>query len=425
MSVYLQLENFDELIKHCKQEPVIINDVLTHTAEQRARLEQLLVSRYGADFISNVPSCGCGCTSGKDKLGMRCPECGDVVSVPMEQPIESRVWLRAPKGAEERVEKIINPHVYTMLSQLFTVSGFNIIAWLCDTTYKPRNKVPPVIQSLIDQKLPRGYNAFVKNFDDIMTVLFNLKIITHNRQKRQKRDDMLLFFNAFRDMFFSEYLPLPNRIMIGIEEADVGGRYIDETITGAIDAIKTIQSIDTPLIAMSQRTIENKLAKTIHTLSEFFYNYYKDSFGQKSGIFRKHIFGTRSHFSFRAVISSLTGVHRYDEIHIPWAVGITTFSIHIANKLKKKYKMTPSEIINFLNAHTLNYSPVIDEIFKELIAETPGGLGIPVGVQRNPSLLRGSFQVCYITKVKTNIEDPTVSISINITRTLNADEEIK
>jgi hypothetical protein len=42
-------------------------------------------------------------------------------------------------------------------------------------------------------------------------------------------------------------------------------------------------------------------------------------------------------------------------------------------------------------------------------------------MQRNPSLERGSAQLVYITKVKTVVEIPTVSISILDVKGLNAD----
>jgi len=69
---------------------------------------------------------------------------------------------------------------------------------------------------------------------------------------------------------------------------------------------------------------------------------------------------------------------------------------------------------------TKNYHPLIDELLQELIDESPYK-GIPVLINRNPSLKQGSILRMFITEFK---KDPTIStmdISILIVKPLNAD----
>ena len=164
---------------------------------------------------------------------------------------------------------------------------------------------------------------------------------------------------------------------------------------------------------------QNRVVKALCELSEFYEGIYKTTFAKKTGIFRKHVFGSRAHFSFRAVISSLTGEHRYDEIHIPWGIGVSVFRIHLANKLKRR-GFTPNQTFQILSEYAQRYHPLLDELFEELIRETPGGRGLSCTQQRNPSLKRGSAQAVYITHVKKDPSIPTVSISILSVKGMNA-----
>ena len=58
---------------------------------------------------------------------------------------------------------------------------------------------------------------------------------------------------------------------------------------------------------------------------------------------------------------------------------------------------------------------------KELIAESPYK-GLPCCFNRNPTLLRGSIQQLYITKIKSDdINDNTISLSVMILSAYNAE----
>jgi len=294
----------------------------------------------------------------------------------MEPEIEPVLWVRAPIG----VSALMNPIVWTMLSNKFTKSGFNVVNWLCDTTYRTLVKVPPVMNEVMDLNLPRGWNNFVDNFDSIMGLLFNLKSF---RLKKGEIEPLQVLLKQNRDCIFSQYLPLPNRSLLVIEETS-HGTYVDPIITGAVDAIRTMIGIDSTLANYSIRTKENRAIKTIDQLAEFYDNLIKNTLAKKEGIFRKHIFGTRSHFSFRGVISSLTEKHRYDEIHIPWGIGMSVFRIHIVNKLLRM-NYTPNKAISFINEHAQKYHPILDNIFNELINESKYN-GVSCVMQRNLAL---------------------------------------
>jgi hypothetical protein len=253
-----------------------------------------------------------------------------------------------------------------MLKNKFKKNGFNIIQYLCDTAYRPPVKQPAVLSRVLDTGIQRGYNNFVVNFTQIMETLFTLKEFSVHKNKNDPLYDLLKENN---DCIFSDYLPLPNRSLLIIEKTNVGV-YVDPVIVEAIDAIEIMTSIDSPFTEHTQRVKENRTVKSINAISEFCEGYIKTSLASRSGQFRRHIFGSRANFSFRAVISSLTGPHLYNELHVPWGVGLSAFRPHLLNKLEKT-GMSLNAAVGYLFAHIEKYDPMLDSMLQSLIQEAP------------------------------------------------------
>lgn len=380
MGIHMELQNFDELFyQYSSKSPIIVNTIQEISEDDKESFNKVIYTKYTSDLLRNLPSCECGEVVGEYNHGVICSNCCTPVQSHIEQDLEPLVWIKAPIG----VNALINPVVWTMLKERFERSRFEIIRWICDTSYNPQNiRVPAIMEKIQGLQIERGYNNFVANFDAIMEALFSLNEL---RPKKGEIDPLQQLIAQYRNCIFSDYLPLPNKALLVIEENNLG-TYADSIITGAIDAIRTLVGIDNEINTYSTRVKENRVVKTISKLAEYYDELAKTTLAKKEGIFRKHIVGTRSHFSFRAVISSLTDAHRYDELHIPWGIGISVFKIHLINKLIRR-GYTPNSAVDFLNAHAARYHPLLDEMFNMLINESPYGR-IPVIWQRNPSLER-------------------------------------
>lgn len=413
MGVYLGLVNFTKLISSSEVQPIVVNDLANATEEDKRFLDNLISVRYdNTDLFSNEPSCECGTFKGGYNLNVVCPNCMKPVRELFDQLLKPLVWMRSPAG----VEPLINPMIWTMLTQKFTKGTFGLIEWLCNTDYQPNVNRPPEVDEMLELGVQRGYNNFVRNFDTYLDILFSLK---HFRMKKGQTDELRTLLNMYRDCVFSQYLPLPNKSLMIIENTQVGV-FVDPIIVGAIDAIRTISSIDAPLANFTLRQKENRTAKTLAMLADFYFRVYHEILASKNGIFRKHVFGTRNHFSARAVISSNTKAHKYDELEIAWGQGVTLLKMHLTNKMLKR-GYTPNQCTAILQEYTVKYHPLLDELFHELIAESPNGRGLVCTFGRNPSLTRASAQKMYITKVKTDPNDPTITLSILAVKGFNAD----
>lgn len=404
------------------EKAIIINDINISTESQKQYLSNAVKTVLNTtDNLTLLPQCSCGELKGERVVGLVCNQCLTKVSKPLTS-VEPLLWARKPHG----VEALINIKAFTTLMTFFEKGKFYMIQWICDVSYKPNKDLSNYVVALELAGIQRGYNYFVKNFDEIIEKLLNLKIIIDRYGKTKKTisplDEMREWVKMNRGKIFTDYLPIINKALIIIENKPLG-IYADPMLPRAVEAIKLLVGIDTELNNSTENNKQSKTIKMILELYQFNIDVEKEMLGSKEGILRKHLFGFRTHFSFRAVISSLTGKHEYDEIKIPWTVGIEVFRLHLINKLIK-LEYTHKQITKMLFDNEKYFhpitGPIINKLFIELIKECPFK-GIPVEVGRNPTMERGSMQRLYITSVKTDVKDPTFGISILIVKTFNAD----
>lgn len=422
MPIYQKLIDFDEVFHTLPITPVIINDLVNETEDDKEFIKNVITTHYSSDMISLVPSCLCGYKKGEyaHEFGETCDVCGHPVKSFVEDAILPGVWFRRPKGLEHT--KLISPIIWIMLKNKFSKSGFNIIQWLADTKYRPNVNPPKILEEIIASGIQRGYSAFVNNFDIIIDYLYSLKDF---RPKKGKRDFLYDLLKDNKNCIFSEYIPLPNKSLLVINKTNVGN-FGDMTIMKAIDAIQMLVSIDKNFWNQSVVAKENRTIKAIVALSSFYEDYFKNSLAPKPGQFRKHIFATRTIFSGRAVITSLTGRHEYDELHIPWGMALVMFRPHLLNKLGKM-GMDLNSATGLLLGSANKYNSILDRFLNELLHEVPSEYnnGIPVIFQRSPSLKQGSDQFLRITKIKSqDLNDYTISLSILVVSAYNADKLI-
>lgn len=414
MSVSQRLVNLNQAFKQLSHQAIIVNDLSTNSEEKREQLNNQIYTQYSSDLLEGVPSCECGKTSGEYNLGGYCADCGTYCKSSTETTLKPVLWFRAPNG----VSSLVNPAIWTMLTKKLRKKQFDVLRWMCDSDYKSQIRPPPEAAMIKALGIPRSLNHFIDNFDDVLSALFSFESYRHNGGV----DYLQHLINEQRDAVFTKYVPLPNRSLLIIENTNVG-RFADKTIIGLIDAVKLMCSIDTPECVFSTHVKENRAARALTLNSEFHPEYAKQNLGRKPGLLRQHTFGSSSHFSFRAVVTSLTERHANDEIHIPWGIACTVLEYHICNKLHRR-GFNAMQAIGFINYYSAIYHPLLDQIFNELIEESING-GISCSINRNPSLQRGSFQSVRITKVKTDPSQTSVSFSILIVGPLNADRLFK
>lgn len=430
MPSFLRTVNFDRMFNNSEETKIIINDLPNRTEQDREYFNYLVRTTYTSDMVSALPKCFCGAEYGEHKIGKTCESCGHPVKQDLDKDITPMLWFRTPKG----IPKLISPYFLILLREQYNKRGVNIIEWLINKqTPVPRN-YPAVIDKLISDNIPRGYNNFVNHFDEIIAYLSKLKDFNRNRfttdivagmlgPEFEGADPIDIFLKDFRENIFANHIPIPNKMFVVLEKTDLG-MFVENSIFDIQNVVNTMLSIDIDHYETKLSSIENRTAKILTMLSDYYYSYITTRFRPKKGHYRKHVYGGRGNHSFRAVITSHEEVTDHDEIWLPWAASVSVFWLHLLNYLLRPShefgRFTYQQATSFLLAHIENYHPLLDYLFQKLIAESPNG-HIAIIEQRNPSLKKGSAQLIRATKVKTDPKDYTVSVSDLTAVSFNAD----
>ena len=417
MPVTLKLQNFDSIYNKIQTDKILINHEDIFNTENKEKLDSIILKNYSEDNLSIIPSCNCGDLKGAYYVGEVCHKCNTYVTSNLDDNISFLLWLQKP----QEVEYFISPIVLSILLNRYKMTKPNIqlIKWIMIPNFKIDRKQQKKNISLLEKleflltsnNIKRGYNSFIQNFFKIIEILETEFI----REKPNPDYNFYEFLLKNKDNIFSNYLPFPNRIIFAMESNELG-KFIDKSLLNPINVIRRLTGID--LYTKPSTVKQSKVANSLIDLAEFYSAYMKNVMFNKPGLIRQHISSTRSHFTARAVISSIAGPHTYDEIYIPWSIACTLLREHILNRLYVR-KYSYKQASNFLLYHNRIYHPMLDEIFNEILTASNGG--IKCFFNRNPSLHRGSIQSVRITKIKTDTGDNTISMSYLIGPNFNSD----
>ncbi|AEH03481.1 RNA polymerase beta subunit [Pseudomonas phage PhiPA3] len=416
MGLYAAIVNHDEMLANATGKIVFANDFNTSNAEQKEEFTRHLYSHYqDADAIENSASCECEHITDAHKLGVICEVCGTPVVSTSNRPIVPSMWVRAPEG----VVSLVSPELWIMLSGYMTMKEFDFLEYLTNTGYSydydtiSSKETKKKLDKLLQRGFTRGLNHFIENFDEIFQFLLDANIINNNK------GEMYAFVQQNKHKLFPKNLPIPSKLCF-VVESTTSGTYIDKPIAAAIDAVLTISSIGSSPIELKSIVVQNRVARFLKLNATFHENYDKQRIAQKQGLIRRHVLGGRLNLTARAVITSISSPHDYDELHIPWGVGCQLLKYHLVNKLKRKFRMTTRDAMSYIYSKVLAYDPMLDSLFKEIIAESKYK-GLAAVFHRNPTLQRGSTQQFFITKVKSDIRDNSISMSVLCLKAPNAD----
>lgn len=446
--LHLEVVNFNEKFAKLDQDSLLFIDELDPLlSRDRHSLMDCLVTKYSGDTLGVTPTCECGATTGAYRIGKVCDRCLTEVVQPTQRDIDSTIWLRAPEGTVG----FLNPIMYLILVKLFGGKSsvvhdnvhVNIIDWLCRMPVK--NSVQAkynehiLIQRYKDLGFKRGLNNFYHQLDKFIELAFTPKLYgtTSEQKSKERREIAKQWLIKNRDKLFTKYLPLPSRVTFVREDVEKTG-YVDRNVQLCIDAVNTMLNIkiseakvnpnNEMAVARLTRLKEDRTALASAQLAKFYYDYVSKSLSKKSGTIRKHIYGTRSNFTFRAVITSIFEPfevidgekvwHHYQDVHLPWGVGLNVFSLHITNKLLR-LGYTPREANKLITEHVNVYHPLLDDLMRLIIKEHPYGK-FPILLNRNPTLLIQSVQLLYITKIKKDPAIRSMSLSLLVLPGYNA-----
>ena len=415
MSVAFSFVNYDTLYKQSNNAKIVINDLDIFSEESKDLIDKYIYKNYTEDNISLLPSCACGELKDEVYIGVVCEHCHTPVTSEADEGVNFLLYARQPEG----VAPFMNLRLLSILLDRYKVNRIELVRYIIDPTWKnpkaldlkTRIELEKLNKLMLANGLERSYNCFVERFDDFIAILDS----EFGKIRKKELGKFQSWLEPIRPNIFSTYLPFPNNMLL-VMNGGVLGRFIDKNITKAVNSIRRLTGID--IKNNTDKAKQTKVAKTMIEMAEFYATYIDKNVYGKPGLLRKHISSTRSHFTARTVITSITHPHVYNEIYIPWTIACTLLEPYIRKELKKE-GMTFREITAMISEHTRCYHPLLDRIFNDMIASSNGG--IDALLNRNPSLHRGSMQWVKITHIKPDTTDNTFSMSYLIAPAYNAD----
>jgi len=419
MGIVATMVNYDEEFARLTFDPLIANKFDISIPEQKELLDKHLITHYDhTDTIEFGATCHCQKHTRVDEIGIVCSVCKTPVESTTTQAIKSVLWLQAPEG----VPALMHPEMYLILEPKLKTGHVDFLEYLINTKYrfdmeKPMGKeTRKRLDRFLAYNPRRGFKAFVEDFDKHIEFFASEKMFGNNVKERH---EFMTWIDTYRHLFFPKYLMVPNRVCFVMESTN-SGRYVDNPLNAAKDAVLTMASASSSVIPLRQTDVENRVSSSIKSLCQYYHSFMKDRMASKSGVLRKHVFGSRLHYTARAVITSITDPHDYDELHLPWGLGIQLFKYHLVNKLLKR-GMTSTQAMDFVYRSVSSFNPMMEALLKELVDEAPGK-GISCIFSRNPTLQRGSTQQFFITKFKSNVADNTIGLSALVLKAPNRQE---
>jgi len=374
------------------------------------------------DFIAR---CEGGHLVGNPYEGMICPKCHTVVSKDMEAAdghLRHRVFITCP----DTIPGWLNPQIYRILSRWLTYGEARSKINLLDNIIDPSAPLQPELEGVV---LGRGFTYLYHNFDRLMEYF----LLHHKKMSDKAGTDpktgmskMRYFLQRNRDRVFCRYLPIMASALHPIIMSDGTNpnrqRYVDRNTKHILTAINALSYLRYSPRKRVHR--QDYVEETAFTAFKEHIAYLEDistrQLSKKKSLPRRHIFGARLHLTFRGVIVPIYGDHEYDDLYLPWQIAVNLFRVDILGRLIDDYGMTHADATMKHQAALQIYDADIHQLLNNFIEECPYK-GIPNLFGRNPSLKRGSLQLLFITKIKTDVKDKSIELSTLVISDPNAD----
>lgn len=418
MGITQRFKNMDAYFKTSIGEKIIINDLDYISQDDDDIINRAIMTIYNnTDIMSTVPTCDCGSLKGRYNLGIVCDNCGTQCTE-IHDRVDPILWLRILRDDIP----FLNPGFWLVLRNLIDRQT-DWLRWLSDPKYNPGAvNIPGTVLGIRELLTTRSYKELITKLPDILNFLAD----DPKFKDPDKQNNIQILKRIYQEEFnslYSTYLPIINKRLFVMENTNKG-RFVNFSSSEIIDISKLWIKISNDYKSLDyvKSTYDKAAAMTgtiISKLADLAISNDEKYLFQKEGIFRKHAYGARSHFTFRNVIVSRSGRHQMDEIEMPWGSALTVFRPHLINRIVRDgytYRQASRMIFDSVN----KFNPYLYKILNTLIAESKYK-GIPVMVLRNPALFQSSTLLLYITSINPNPKAKVVAISQLLVDLMNGD----
>ena len=401
--------NFLDLEKMYNPANVIRSNEAINPNTQEFIDDGIYSHRIFGDLYGKTVEYTCNCTgpgrlTGQFMVGTICPTCNTAVKE-NKSIISNMGWIDLGEY------KVFSPILFPILETFVGKGNLAKYTNFECTIDINGNPVYPECTD-VDEPLPelvgRGVKSVCDNLDKILDAYKDIRTdyIAHYNLLKRNRSKILtsklpVFSHRLRPAIF------------------MGGELIFEKVNTIYVQLVTCNNSLQDLGADKSDLTVNEFINKIHELNCCVHSHVLSTISGKKGYIRNSLLGSRLNFSMRCVIVPTEPGRPMNEVDIPYLGSLEMFKLHIINKLVRIKSMTISEATcRWRNAFTV-FDKLVYSIMCSFITESKGG--IRCLLNRNPTIALGSMLAVTVGKIKSDMNDHTMSISNNVLSFLSGD----
>ena len=355
-------------------------DILSSTSIYSNRYGE---TAYGENPFVSRYKCKCGQVQGKKYSGTFCPKCGTTVEF-VDDDFGFFGYLILDNY------EVIHPIIFRQLEKFIGEKALNNIILLDVEKDEDGHVIGPANVSKSEPFYGIGMISFRKRFYEILEFYRN--------KFNKKPEKMAVYRDIIRDpsIIFTHSIPVysvhlrPIKVSNGKFDYDKANNFYNMMSRNVIFLNKNKYP--------KYDTKPDKLLYDIQMKFLDLYDYVVDGLKSKTGDIRS-VFGGRYNFTTRAVIVPKPG--RIDELELPYIALSELLAQAIINVLVKTNSMSPNDAYNIWdkakNAEDSKERTIVKNIINNIIKNSDRG--IPILLNRNPTIEFGSIQQFYVTSM--------------------------
>ena len=350
--------------------------------------------------FANRYRCECGKTLHKINDGIKCKHCGTKVRY-VDDNFDYTGWI-----VLNDPYVIIHPGLYKSIE--FIIGKETLQNILKEEDAKDMDGHEMEVEPPADEPYYSiGMLEFVEKFDEIMKYYINKK-----KAKMSYYDDIM----EHRRSVFTHSIPVFTTLLRPYE-LDTKSFYFEDTnsIYTMINKLKTSINNESLKIFRLKKSKLQYLYYMQMKVNELYTSIEAILSGKKGAL--RTLIGGRYNFTSRNVIVADPSL-RIDEISLPYAALIELLQQPIINILHKSYSMSYSDAYDFWYKSCITENATIKDIILSLIKNHKSGRGLPVLINRNPTIQFGSIFQMHCVKMTPGY---TMGIPLQVLKPLAAD----
>lgn len=365
------------------------------TSESSSEMINTLFGNAKTLSFEVAAECFCGHCRGNNYIGKECPKCHFLVSSVFCRDLDYKGWIMIPSF----LPGLIHPQIYEMIERHMKIpkgfatykdrKGLTVMDWLLDPSL-PINLVYPEIKQ-------NGLANFEIFYEEIVAYLLTLP-------ENQNNDEFKVYWKKYKDLTIIHQIPVLNEYLHLITHQQGTTRYqVDDPCKHILKVFSSLVSIVKEKALqknISSRFLNNRMYKIQKEFLEYPEALIRIKILGKQGAFRKNCISGRLNFTSRGVIVPITDMHYGDEVYFPWEIMMTAYKSFVLNHLVNRHGYDPCDaIILHSEAITQFGHPLFMLIFNTMIEECRPYKGLPILINRNPTIRHGAIMLKFITRV--------------------------